>query len=177
MTNHQDNPSIHDPFINEETGRINKSATKRHMEALRETAEQLLNLPLPRFAEIPMPESLLREFEIVRALPLREARRRQIRHIAKLLDEIDRQPIEEALNEAALKSRSFRQHQQVAEQWLETLVNGESPESFLQQYPAADRQRLRQLLRSTIKETTPAKQEQHKAKLFHLLREAIEASN
>lgn len=169
-----DDPFSSTDIINPETGRPNKTAIKKQMEALQGLAEKMLALPHDEFARLAIPDSVRQELVIASKMPNREARRRQIRHIAKRLSEMDLAEIEAQFDEIELRSRSFRVHQQQASDWLERIVaDGGEIESFLNEFPAADRQQLRQLQRQALKDSAANKKGTSKEKLFHLLRQAI----
>ena len=104
------------------------------------------------------------------------ARKRQLKFITGKLRHIELDKIDESLDRIKTKSaHGVREHHQ-AEQWRDKLVishdNGVLTE-LLDQFPAADRQYLRQLQRNAQKEAKAEKPPKSARILYQYLKELI----
>ncbi|WP_040975751.1 ribosome biogenesis factor YjgA [Necropsobacter massiliensis] len=137
---------------------VSKSEIKRDAEVLKKLGEKLVNLTQTNLAKIPLDDNLSDAVELARRLQ-KEAKRRQLQYIGKLLRNTNVAPIQEALD----KVENRHNHQQAMLHKLELLrdellAKGDDALSqLLTDYPQADRQQLRNLIRAAQKE-----QEQNK---------------
>lgn len=71
---------------------VSKSEIKRDAEALKKLGEKLVDLTKAKLEKIPLEEKLLEAIELAQRLQ-KEARRRQLQYIGKLLRNIDVEPL------------------------------------------------------------------------------------
>jgi len=134
--------------------RVSKSQLKRESAALEDLGNELIAVSRERLNHFDLSAELLEAVRQAQVITSHGALRRQRKFIAKLLRDIDPEPIREKL--ARLKNLSAQaiheQHQ--IERWRDRLLNGDDQEinGFLETYPQADRQKLRQLVRDAHKE-------------------------
>lgn len=137
-----------------------KSKRKRDMIALQKIGETLVELPAAQLSQVPL-DIVLREAVIAaRSLSNHGAKRRQLQYIGRLMRDVeDVAPIQEAINKFALKSQQSKAKFHQIERWRDKLVVGEDDalQEFLEQFPDADRQQLRQLVRNAKKKESPDK--------------------
>jgi len=128
-----------------------KSAIKREMTALQDLGTRLTQLPDAQLKQMPIDdEQLLEAIQLARRIKARGGLRRQLQFIGKLMRAIDPTPIEEAF------ARLDGQHEEQKARFhrLETLrdallSNSDSGmQALLSAFPNADRQHVRQLVRS-----------------------------
>lgn len=153
---------------------VSKSEIKRDAEALKKLGEKLVDLTKTNLEKMPLDESLRDAVELAQRLQ-KEARRRQIQYIGKLLRAIDPEPIQEALD----KLENKHQQQQAMLHRLE-LLRDELVEKgdntlteLLIDYPQADRQYLRNLIRSAQKEREQNKPPKAYREIFQYLKELV----
>lgn len=153
---------------------VSKSEIKRDAEALKKLGEKLVDLTKTNLEKMPLDESLRDAVELAQRLQ-KEARRRQIQYIGKLLRAIDPEPIQEALD----KLENKHQQQQAMLHKLE-LLRDELVEKgdntlteLLIDYPQADRQYLRNLIRSAQKEREQNKSPKAYREIFQYLKELV----
>jgi ribosome-associated protein len=159
-----------------EQQRVSKSQLKRESAALQDLAAELAELPKAQLASLPLTEDVFAAICQAASLPHRGARKRQLKYVGGLFREIDVQPIVERL--ARIKNQSAvaaREHHKV-EHWRERLVLGGDADltALLHGYPDADRQHLRQLIRSAKKEAAESVPPRSSRQLFRYLRELFE---
>lgn len=153
---------------------VSKSEIKRDAEALKKLGEKLVNLTKTNLDKIPLDTGLRDAVELAQRLQ-KEARRRQIQYIGKLLRAIDPEPIQEALD----KIENKHQQQQVKLHKLELLRDelvtkgNNALTELLIQYPHADRQYLHSPVRSAQKEREQNKPPKSYREIFQYLKELI----
>ena len=154
---------------------VSKSEIKRDAEALKKLGTELVELSAQVLERVPLDEKLLASIQLAQKVQ-REARRRQIQYIGKLLRNVDEDPIRQALDK--LKNRH---NQQVVvfhklEQLRDRMVDGsdEAIEEVMNLWPDADRQQLRSLVRNARKEKAGNKPPKSSRQIFQYLRELAE---
>jgi ribosome-associated protein len=157
--------------------RDSKSLRKKQMLALQKIGEALVNLSAPELAKIPLEWPLSDAIDEARLLTSHEARRRQLQFIGKLMRNVDVQPIEEALNKIQLKGQYSKAKFHQVERWRDKLIaqqGDETAQEFLNKFPHANSQHLRQLIRNAQKDVKLQKNSGADTALFRYLREVIE---
>ncbi|MDP2716738.1 MULTISPECIES: ribosome biogenesis factor YjgA [unclassified Rheinheimera] len=166
-------------FINgdtwdEEEGK-SKSQVKREMHELQKLGEELVELSAASRARVPLDDELKDALQLADKLSnKREALRRHIQFIGRLMRTRDLEPIEQALavlrntNQAA--TRQFHK----VEQWRDKLLaKDDSLTDFIAAYPEADVQQLRQLIRNAKKEQEKQQPPKAYRELFQLIKPLI----
>jgi ribosome-associated protein len=156
-----------------------KSARKREMTALQKLGETLMALPADQLAQVPLSKGLREAFELAKNLKQREAKRRQLQFIGKLMRAENHAEISAAMTRMDDDNRLFRQRFQQLEKIRDELIDNESAlEALLDGHPELDRQHLRQLIRQArkhaySKDQAPEKASVKSRKLFEYLRETL----
>ena len=151
---------------------VSKSEIKRDAEALKKLGEKLVELTPAKLDKIPLDDNLQEVIFLAQRLQ-KEARRRQLQYIGKLLRSTDVEPIQEALD----KIENKHLQQQIVLHKLELLRDelieqGDTALTrLLNDYPQADRQQLRNLIRSAKKEREQNKPAKAYRELFQCLKE------
>lgn len=149
-----------------------KSSRKRDMLALQELGAQLLELNQQQLASMSLPEALLEAVLEAKRLNRREARRRQLQFIGRLMREIDAGPIRDRLEEWRGQGREHTAQLHILERWRDELLAADPAlERFLREYPGADSQKLRTLIRNARREQSAALPLKSFRELFRALRE------
>lgn len=133
--------------------RPSKSQVKRDMETLLELGKRLVELPSARVDRLDLDEPLRDAIELAQRIHSREGRRRQIHYVGKLLR---RAPADALRARLDAWSRGTRE-QTLAMHRLEALRDlllrdNDALTELLNEYPAADAQHLRTLIRAARKE-------------------------
>ena len=152
---------------------VSKSQLKRDSERLRDLGEQLVNMAENQLQKFILDDSLKIAIYEARRLKNRDAKRRQIRYIGKLMRNLDLAAIEQALDKLNQQSQTFRQHSARLEQWRDRLIHeGDAVvEELIDLFPHADRQQLRSLQRQASKEIKANKSSNASGKLFKYLKQ------
>ncbi|MFP7721903.1 ribosome biogenesis factor YjgA [Lysobacter sp. A3-1-A15] len=164
--------------IDEDTGEYRgDSRSQQRREALEVLAlgEQLVALTDAQLAKLPIPENLLPHILDTRRITSHIARKRQMAYLAKQMRREDDETLEairDALDEKGDAARRETAAMHRVENWRERLIDegdvalGE----LLEEYPSADRQHLRQLVRNTLEERKRNKPPRAYRELFRELR-------
>jgi ribosome-associated protein len=149
-----------------------KSSRKRDMIALQELGAQLVDLNEQQIRSMQLPEALLDAVLEAKRLTKHEARRRQMQFIGRLMREIDAAPIRERLEEWRGQGREHTAQLHTLERWRDELLAGDPAlERFLREYPGADSQKLRALIRNARREQSAALPPKSYRELFRVLRD------
>ena len=149
---------------------VSKSEIKRDAEDLKQLGEKLVNLTKANLTKVPLDDTI----ELAQRLQ-KEARRRQLQYIGKLLRSIDAEPIREALE----KIENKHNQQQAMLHKLEILrdelvAKGDAAlTDLLNEHPSADRQHLRNLIRAAQKEKEQNKPSKAYREIYQVLKTLI----
>ena len=150
---------------------VSKSEIKRDAEDLKQLGEKLVNLTKANLTKVPLDDSLKDAIELAQRLQ-KEARRRQLQYIGKLLRSIDAEPIREALE----KIENKHNQQQAMLHKLEILrdevvTKGDAAlTDLLNEHPSVDRQQLRNLIRAAQKEKEQNKPSKAYREIYQILK-------
>ncbi|HHE8819967.1 TPA: ribosome biogenesis factor YjgA [Haemophilus influenzae] len=150
---------------------VSKSEIKRDAEDLKQLGEKIVNLTKNNLAKIPLNESLLDAIELAQRLQ-KEARRRQLQYIGKLLRGVDVEPIREVLDKIENKHNQQQAMLHKIEKVRDELVEkGDvALTDLLNDYPDGDRQQLRNLIRSAQKELEQNKPSKAYREIYQMLK-------
>ena len=154
---------------------VSKSQLKRESHALQALGESLVKLNLAQLATFDLPENLLEALKAAQHMKQRGARKRQLQYIGKLMRNIDPAPIQQQLDTLTNQSRQATVQLHKVETWRERLINeGDAAlQQFFNEFPQADRQNLRQLIRNAEKEKLGKKPPKAYRELFKVIRSLI----
>ncbi len=131
-----------------------KTQLKREMLELQALGEKLIGLSDNDLAQLPVPPELLEAIHEARRMRKRGALYRQKQFIGKLMRDIDAEPIRAGLDRIQNRARLAAARFHTVERWRDRLLDeGDTAlAKLLDEYPGADRQHLRRLIRDAIGE-------------------------
>jgi ribosome-associated protein len=149
------------------------------MQALQKMGEALLGLSDTQLSQIALSEDMVDALVLYKRLKHREARRRQLQLIGKLMRLEDVEAIEQSLARFDAQSKVFHQHFHAMEQLRDSLINegDQALAQLLGDNDQLDRQHLRQLIRQAQTEQKQQKPPAASRKLFRYLRDNINPLN
>lgn len=154
---------------------LSKTQRKQQMHALQELGERLVALKREQLEQLRLPENLLDSILEAKRLTRHEAIRRQMQYIGRIMRAVDSAPIQARLDEWTGASRAQAARVHMIERWRERLLEDEAALGELMvQYPRADSQRLRTLLRNTLQEQLAHKPPRSSRALFRELRDLMQ---
>ncbi|MDA0795283.1 MAG: DUF615 domain-containing protein [Proteobacteria bacterium] len=153
-----------------------KSQLKRDSHALQEMGRKLVEMPAGKLQKFTLPEPLKEAIHEARRLKSREAKRRHLQYIGKLMRISDIDDIQITLDKMDHQSQTYRQHFKSLEDWRERLIHeGQAGiDELLGCYPKADRQKLRNLQRQANRELELKKSPVANRKIFAYIRSLTE---
>jgi ribosome-associated protein len=147
-----------------------KTRRKAEMSALQELGEALLSLGPARRAELDLPERLAEALDEAQRIKQREARRRQLQFIGRLMRDVDAAPIriQLALWADAPNAEKARLH--ALERWRERLLADRGAlDRLCAERPEADRARLATLIEAAHAERARGQPPRAYRELFRAL--------
>lgn len=152
--------------------RPNKSQQKRELADLFVLGEELSRLSRETLETFNLPEKIHKAVQEVGKMPLTGARKRQLKFIAGQLFKIDASEIKAKLALIQNKSAHAAREHHIAERWRDRLLTegDQALSELLAEYPEADRQQLRQLIRNSQKEKTNGKPPKSSRQLYRMLK-------
>ena len=156
---------------------ISKTKQKRAMHELQTLGEQLAELNAAQLAQIDLSEELREAIADAKRMTKHEARRRQMQYIGRLMRDVDPNYIREKLAIwHGLSVENTALHHKI-EQLRDELLDEERGATALQEfaanYPGADLQHLRNVIRNAKNEKLHGKPPKSYRELFKVLREMI----
>ena len=151
---------------------ISKTQVKKDMLVLQKLGERLTGMSPAVIRKMDLPEAV--KIAAIDAKPLkRNAFRRQIRMLGSLLREVDSEEFRQMVNEVIEMGHVETDRGTELDYWREKLMSGgkQALTEFLEQYPHAEIQQLRQLLRNAQKEQAAEKPGKSVKALKRYLRE------
>ncbi len=150
-----------------------KSQLKRENAKLQLLGRQLVEMPDNQLQKFTLEENLLTAIYEARRLKHRDAIRRQIQYLGKLMRSADLESIELTMDKLNHQSKTFRQHCAKIEAWRERILGEGGPaiEALIEVYPNADRQQLRNLQRQANREKENKRSPVASRRLLEYLRE------
>lgn len=146
------------------------------MRELQELGEDLVKLPESQLTKLALPDELRAAVVDYRRFTKREALRRQLQFIGRLMRGVDPAPIQAQLNVWRGQSVQATALLHKIERWRDRLIADEGAlTEFLHAVPGADATQLRQLIRNARKEAAESKPPKSSRALFRLVREALES--
>jgi ribosome-associated protein len=165
----------------EETGEfLSPSRSQNRREALEVLAlgEKLVSLTEAQLSKLPIPDSLLPHIRDCKRITANIAHKRQLAYLAKQMRREDDEvldAIRDALDEDGEAARREVAAMHRVEAWRERLLaDGDAAlAQLLDEYPTADRQHLRQLVRGALDERHKNKPPRQFRELYRELRDLI----
>ena len=172
----QDSPALSQNIPVEEE-ELEPSRTRRKLDdlALQELGEALVAVPAAKLAELDLPERLSDAIVHARSISKFGALRRQMQYIGRLMrEEGDAETIRARLDawNGVSVEETARLH--LIERWrLKLLDDDKGLDALIAEYPRADIQRLRTLIRNTKREKEAEKPPKSFRELFQALRDTL----
>ncbi len=147
--------------------RQSKTRRKEEMTALQALGEALLHIGPARRADLALPERLKEALDAAQRISQREARRRQLQFIGRLMREVDAAPIRARLAQRADAPNAEKARLHTVERWRERLLSEPaSLEALCAGQPHADRAQFATLVEGVRAERAHAQPPRAYRELF-----------
>jgi len=156
---------------------ISKSQMKREMLALQDLGERLVALHREQLNQLDLPEELMSAILMAQSIGKRGAKKRQLQYIGRIMRNVDADHILQEYNRVTLHSAESINQLHRIEKWREKLIESgdEALSEFISEFPGADRQQLRSLVRSTVQERHSNSPPKHFRRLFQFIKQCIDS--
>lgn len=157
-------------------GEKSKSQVKRELHALVDLGERLTTLKPALREKLPLTDALRRALDDAPKHVAHIARKRHLQFIGKLMRDQDTDAILSLLDQLDASTRQYNERFHNLERWRDRLITGDDAvlEKFVVEYPDADRQQLRSLIRQAQHELAHNKAPASSRKIFKYIRELDE---
>ena len=164
-----------------ETGEFlspSRSEQRRAALDVLELGAKLSELTDAQLARLPIPESLMPHILETRRITSHIAHKRQLQFLAKQMRREDDETLDlirDAFDEKGEAARKEVAQMHRVEDWRERLLDGgdDALAAFIDEFPTADRQHLRQLVRNAGEEKKRNKPPRAFREIFQVVREAM----
>ncbi|MGK0291390.1 MAG: ribosome-associated protein [bacterium] len=152
-----------------------KSQKKRDMDVLQKLGANLVELSVAQIKQFDLSTELYDAIILAKRIK-REALRRQLQNIGKLIRVADTESIQEMYNNIVQGKTKSAENFQHLEYWREELIknNKEILDQIIERFPNIDHQQFNQLIRGARKEQGTEKPPKNTRALFRFLRVLVE---
>jgi ribosome-associated protein len=155
-----------------------KTKLKAEADAAQEIGRQLVALPKDRLKKLQLEESLLDAIAEAKRITANGAIRRQMQYIGRLMRDTDLAPIVEQLQKWDGKHKEENARFHHMERWRTRLLEDVKViELFIAEFPQANVQQMRTLIRNAQKEHAAGKPPKSSRELFKVIREVMEGKS
>ena len=154
-----------------------KSQVKREMHAYQELGRRLMDVKPAQLDKLELTDELRAALEEAHRHTARGALKRHLNFVGKLVrEQPDIEAIQALVDRLDSNTQAHAHYFHQLERWRDRLLTGkpEEQEAFLDTYPSADRQTIRQLVRQATKETAENKPPAAARKLYKMIREVAD---
>ena len=152
---------------------VSKTEVKRQMHALQELGARLTKLNKEQLDKLDLGDSLRNAIDEFHRIKSNGAQKRHLQYIGKIMRTEDADEIEHAIGLFEAGHQAHTQAFHKLERWRDKLINegNQALQEYVEEYPDADIQHIRQLIRNAQKELKLNKPPATSRKLFKYLRE------
>lgn len=152
---------------------VSKTEVKRQMHALQELGARLTKLNKEQLDKLDLGDSLRIAIDEFHRIKSNGAQKRHLQYIGKIMRTEDADEIEHAIGLFEAGHQAHTQAFHKLERWRDKLINegNQALQEYVEEYPDADIQHIRQLIRNAQKELKLNKPPAASRKLFKYLRE------
>lgn len=159
--------------------RPNKSQLKRDIAEVSDLSEEISQLTPVQIEKLGLSDTLVNAIDSAAKMPAKSARKRQMKFVTSLMRNEDLDAVQESLDKMKAKSAHAARELHQSERWRDRLLSEDKQAltELLNQFPAADAQQIRQLIRNAKKEISLSKPPKNSRLLFRYLRGLIEETS
>lgn len=155
---------------------ISRAEIKRELKALQDLAKELIELKDQQLAKLPLNDIVLAAIVESRRITQHIARKRHLKYVTKQLRELDEVALRHGMSVLKDQDNVANARFHHMEKWRDRLIEDgdEVLKALLDEYPHAERQQIRQLIRNAQKEKLANQAPKSARALFKLIRELME---
>ncbi len=155
---------------------VSKTELKRLAQQATDIGKQLVGLDKATLNKLDLPVNVLENVVTTQSIKSNIARKRQLQYLGKQIRNSDMQHIQQQLARLQSQHRHDTAQFHKLEQWRDQLLqqNDTAINQFIDHYPQADRQHLRQLVRQSHQEAKKNAAPTAARKLFRYIKDIID---
>lgn len=155
---------------------ISRAEIKRELKALQDLAKELIELKDQQLAKLPLNDIVLAAIVESRRITQHIARKRHLKYVTKQLRELDEDALRQGMSVLKDQDNVANARFHHMEKWRDRLIEegDEVLKALMDEYPHAERQQIRQLIRNAQKEKLANQAPKSARALFKLIRELME---
>lgn len=158
-------------FNHDDEQLISKTKRKSQMHDLQALGGELTKLAPATLKKLALPEDLLEALLAYQRINSNGALKRQMQYIGRLMRDIDPEPVRQYLAIRQGDSTAHNAWLHRIERWRERLLSDDTAlQTLISEFPLADAQQLRTLIRNARKEQSENKPPKHYRALFQSLK-------
>ncbi|MHA6492586.1 ribosome biogenesis factor YjgA [Pseudomonas borbori] len=163
-------------YLDDFSGEKSKTQVKRELHALQDLGQRLTTLKPDLLNKLPLTDELRQALAEAPKHTANAAKKRHVQFIGRLMRDQNTEAILTLLDQLDASTRQYNERFHGLERWRDRLIGGtdETLEAFVGEYPDADRQHLRQLIRQAQHELVQNKAPAASRKIFKYIRELDE---
>ncbi|HFD33035.1 MAG TPA: DUF615 domain-containing protein [Gammaproteobacteria bacterium] len=154
-----------------------RTQKKREAEALQAIGERLVGLSDKQLKQLNLPETLFDSIKQAQSIHAHGGKKRQLQYIGKLMrdENLDMDSITHLLAQIDTQASAENQAFKAIEQWRDRLVEegNQAVSLLLEQYPQADVQQIRQLVRNANNKKNEKLAKKSKKAIFQLIKQLM----
>jgi len=154
---------------------VSRTQKKHDAEAAQDLGERLLDIPNKQLQTLKLPENLFDAVQEAKNIKAFGGRKRQLQYIGKLMRNIELDHIVEFFDQIDNKNYALNAKFKNMEDWRDRLVfeGNDAIQSFQTEYPNADTQQLRQLVRNANNKKNEKLALKSKRAIFQYVKDTI----
>jgi ribosome-associated protein len=159
----------------QENEQPSRTRRKLEAEALQQLGKQLITVSESDLQRLQLPEQLIEALREARRIHSHNAQKRHLQYIGKLMRDIDPEPVRQYFEAHRLaKNVEVQKHHQLEEMRDTLIIGGEKAvDSFIQDYPGANRKQLCHLVRQANRERASGHPPKSAREIFRYLKGII----
>ena len=153
---------------------VSKTELKKDSKKIQAFGKKISELSSEEISSFNFPDTILKAIKDCKSIKSNVAKKRQVQYLGKLLREIDLSEIYLKMDQINSNSQLEVRNNHKAEIWRERLIQDkDAVTELIRLCPDVDRQKIRQLIQNTLKETKASNPPKYYRQLFKYIKEHI----
>ena len=153
---------------------VSKTELKKDSKKIQAFGKKISELSSEEISSFNFPNTILKAIKDCKSIKSNVAKKRQVQYLGKLLREIDLSEAYLQMNQINSNSQLEERNNHKAEIWRERLIQDKNAlTELIRLCPDVDRQKIRQLIQNTLKETKASNPPKYYRQLFKYIKEHI----
>ena len=153
---------------------VSKTELKKDSKKIQAFGKKISELSSEEISSFKFPDTILKAIKDCKSIKSKVAKKRQVQYLGKLLREIDLSKVYLKMDQINSNSQLEVRNNHKAEIWRERLIQDKNALTELIRFcPDVDRQKIRQLIQNTLKETKASNPPKYYRQLFKYIKEHI----